>query len=252
MIPKIIHYCWFGKGDKPPMVQKSIASWRKYFPDYEIIEWNEDNFDVNQTDYMREAYSNKKWAFVSDFARLVVVYQQGGIYFDTDVEVVKNFEPLLERGGYLCFENASEDAMGKEVATGLGFAAPPQNEVILKLIQEYEGVHFLKDGEMDLTPCPARNTSALVKLGLITDGSMQKIQDMIIYPFEYFCGYDMTNTCIVRTKNTYTIHHYTASWKEKMSCTDWLKYKVVIKLLQFVLGYKGYKKVKSYWKNRGW
>lgn len=245
MIPKIIHYCWFGRGEKTPLLEKCIESWHKYFPDYEIKEWNEDNFDVTQTVYMREAYECQKWAFVSDYARLLIIYQYGGIYFDTDVEVIKNFELLLEQGGYLCFENTNNDPMGKQVATGLGFAAPKNNNVVLKMMQEYDNLHFIVNGEMDLTPCPVRNTNALKRIGLITDGSLQTIQNIIVYPFEYFCGYDIANSYLVCTDNTYTIHHYSATWKTKLSLKDWIKYTIVIKAFQRILGYERYKKLKK-------
>lgn len=122
MIPKKIHYCWFGRGEKPKLAKKCIQSWKKYCPDYEIIEWNEDNFDIDQYPYLRWCYDNKKWAFLSDFARLLVVYQNGGIYFDTDVELIKTPDELLGCNAFFGFEN------DKNIATGLGFGAEARNK----------------------------------------------------------------------------------------------------------------------------
>ena len=104
MIPKKIHYCWFGRGEKPKLAKKCIESWKKYCPDYEIVEWNEDNFDINQNEYTKYCYNNKKFAFLSDYARLMVVYKEGGIYFDTDVEVVRSFDDLLNNKAFVGFE----------------------------------------------------------------------------------------------------------------------------------------------------
>lgn len=252
MIPKKIHYCWFGRGDKPPLVKKCIATWYKYFPDYEIIEWNEDNFDVTKTNYMKEAYDCKKWAFVSDIARLMIIYEHGGIYFDTDVEVLKNFDHLLIDYGYFSFENTTNNPLEKPVNTGLGFATTPQNVVVGALIKEYENLHFLIDGEMDLTPCPIRNTEALRKMGLIANGEMQLIKDVIVYPYDYFCGYDMANSFPVRNPNTYTIHHYSATWKCENKLVKWIKYNVIIKGIQVMLGYETYKKLKEKIKKHKW
>ncbi len=244
-LPKLIHYCWFGRNEKSPLVLKCIDSWRKYFPEFDIIEWNEDNFDVNQMDYTREAYECKKWAFVSDYARLKIVYEYGGIYFDTDVEVIKNFEELIGERGYLSFENTTNEPLNKQVNTGVGFAAPPRSKVVQKMLQEYDGAHFLIDGQMDMTPCPVRNTNALKKLGLITDGSKQVICDMDIYPYDYFCGYDIANSYKACNENTCAIHHYTATWKDKISLLDIIKYKIIVKTIQFLVGYEGYKRIKS-------
>jgi len=249
-IPKIIHYCWFGKGEKSPLILRCMASWKKFFPDYEIREWNEDNFDITQNSYIQEAYSCKKWAFVSDFVRLVAVYEYGGIYFDTDVEVIKNFEHILQAGGYLGFENATNEKNKKKVATGLGFAAHKGDKIILAMLNDYKNINFLNKGKMDLIPCPERNTNVLNKMGLKTDGSLQRLGDITIYPFEYFCGFDLANSHPLITKNTYTIHHYTASWCDKMSWRLRFKYGVVVKLLQKILGYELYDKIKLKTKNR--
>lgn len=243
-IPKVIHYCWFGKGEKDDLILKCIESWRKYFPDYEIKEWTEDNYDVYGNAYIQEAYEQKKWAFVSDYARLDIIYQYGGIYFDTDVEVVRDFRHLLEEHGYLAFENTCDEWDKKTVNTGLGFAAPQGNKIIKALMEDYQKIHFMVDGKMDITACPVRNTAVLKKIGLNTDGSLQKLEDLVVYPFDFFCGYDFVNRHPVITENTYTIHHYSATWCDKLSLYQKIKYNVVIVLLQKILGYERYDKWK--------
>ena len=241
LIPKTINYCWFGKNDKNPLLLKCIESWKRFFPDYQIVEWNEDNFDVNIIEYTKEAYSAKKWAFVSDYARLYIIYHHGGIYFDTDVEVLKNFSFLLKECGYLCFENTTNEPDSKTIATGLGFAAEPKNEIIKALMEDYHGLHFVgEDGELDMTPCPIRNTRVLKKMGIKTDGTMQKIGNIIIYPFDYFCGVDIANSHIFITENTYTIHHYSATWKEEAGRWISFKYGILIPGIQKILGISTY------------
>lgn len=131
MIPRKIHYCWFGRGKKPKLAKKCIESWKRFCPDYEIIEWNEDNFDINQYEYVKYCYREKKWAFLSDFVRLIVVYEQGGIYFDTDVELIKSPNELLKYEAFYGFEN-------KEIiATGLGFGAEKEHKTVKEMIDIY-------------------------------------------------------------------------------------------------------------------
>ena len=140
-IPKVIHYCWFGKGEMPKIAQKCIKSWKKYCPDYEIICHNEENFDISQNRYMKEAYDAKKWAFVSDFVRLKVIYDHGGVYLDTDVELLKPLDPLLECRGFMGFDEKGI------VATGLGFGAERGNEIVGAFLKDYEDIPFiLPDG----------------------------------------------------------------------------------------------------------
>ena len=147
MIPKIIHYCWFGRNPLPVLAQKCIASWKKYLPDYEIKEWNEDNFDVNIIPYTAEAYAQKKYAFVSDYARFWILYRYGGIYFDTDVEVIRPIDDIIARGNFMGFEtdpnpkkgNASEGS----VAPGLGLGVTPGLGLMKKMLDYYDGKHFV-------------------------------------------------------------------------------------------------------------
>ena len=245
-IPEIIHYCWFGRNEKSQLFLKCLESWKRYFPDYQIIEWNEDNFDVNIIDYTKEAYEKGKWAFVSDYARLYIIYHYGGIYFDTDVEVIKSFSHLLQENGYLGFENTTNDLKSKTINTGLGFAAASNDVVIKALMDEYNGIHFVdENGTMDLTPCPIRNTRALSRLGLKTNGSIQKVGNIVIYPFEYFCGVDIANSHMYITENTYTVHHYSATWKEKPTFWMMVKYNVLIPSVQKIIGIDNYDELKK-------
>ena len=147
-IPKVIHYCWFGRNEKPNLFYKCFESWKKYCPDYEIIEWNEDNFDINMIPYVKEAYEAKKWAFVADYARLWIVYHYGGIYLDTDVELLRPLDNLLASEAFF----GSEDE--KSIATGLGFGARKGNNVVKCMLLDYSDQHFKnKDGTYDLTTC---------------------------------------------------------------------------------------------------
>ena len=157
MIPKKIHYCWFGRNPKPKLAEKCIASWKKFCPDYEIIEWNEDNFDVNMNGYTRMCIEQKKYAFLSDYVRLLVVAEHGGIYFDTDVEVLKSLDPLLANDAFFGFETS------EYVASGLGFGSVAHGTAIEAMVEEYDS---LLDGTKGTVGCPILNTSALVKLGL--------------------------------------------------------------------------------------
>lgn len=206
-IPKKIHYCWFGRGKLPRLAEKCIKSWEKYCPDFEIICWNEDNFDLNQNRYVREAYEAGKWAFVSDYVRLKVIYEYGGIYLDTDVELIKSLEPLLVGKGYMGFDEKGI------VATGLGFAAEQGNEIIAEMLKEYDNIPFvLPDGTYDMTPCPDRNTDALKRLGMDIKNTNQTFMGMRFLPREYLCPMDYYTGKNEKTKNTYSIHHYCASW----------------------------------------
>lgn len=211
MIPKKIHYCWFGRGKKDKLFYKCLESWKKFFPDYEIIEWNEDNFDVNYNTYTKEAYENKKYAFVSDVARLKILYDQGGIYFDTDVEVIKKFpEEVLERG-YFAEEIRHDDLVN--INTGLGFSVPAKNKAIKIMLDDYDKVHFVnRDGNFDLTPCLVRNSRALIDAGYSIEPG-QEVAGIPIYDNRYFCGYDFMNHQYDISDETLSIHHYAASWQ---------------------------------------
>ena len=203
MIPKKIHYCWFGRGEKPKLAKKCIASWKKYCPDYEIIEWNEDNFDVNINAYTKMCYEQKKYAFLSDYVRLLVVAEHGGIYFDTDVEVVQPLDDLLSYPAFFCFEN------NEYVATGLGFGAKKNNILVEEMLKAYDVV---LDGQQGTIGCPILNTEALVKHGLQLNGEVQVLDGAKIFSKDYFNPFDSVTGELKKTKNTYSIHWYSASW----------------------------------------
>lgn len=203
MIPKKIHYCWFGRNPKPKLAVKCIESWKKFCSDYEIIEWNEDNFDIHMNAYTRMCYEEKKYAFLSDYVRLVVVEQYGGIYFDTDVEVIRNMDDLLDNEVFLGFENSTH------VASGLGFGAEVGHRIIKQMLKEYD---ILLDGQHGTIGCPILNTKTLAKNGLVLNGNFQVVDGAAIYPQDYFNPLNSVTGELNRTKNTYTIHWYAMSW----------------------------------------
>ena len=217
MIPKKIHYCWFGGKPLNKLGRKCLKSWKKYFPDYEIIEWNESNFDFNCCQYVKEAYEAKKWAFVSDYARYKILYEQGGIYFDTDVEVLKSFDDILEKGAFMGCENTDYKSI-IAVNPGLGCATEPGLDFCREILEDYEKSTFLKeDGSLNLYTIVERTTELLKKYGLKEITEIQKIAGINIYPAEYFSPIDMRNGKLNTTKNTYSIHWYSASWEDKYS-----------------------------------
>ena len=206
MIPKKIHYCWFGHGELSSKAKKCIQSWKKYCPDYEIIEWNESNFNINQNKYTQKVYREKKYAFLSDYARLKIIYEQGGIYLDLDVEVIKSLDDLLSNKAYFAFENKNY------VASGLGFGAEAHKKAVKSLLDEY---NHLLDGTKEIIGCPILNTQALVKLGLKLNGELQELDDCTVYPSDYFNPYDDPTGRLNKTNNTYSIHWYAKSWMDK-------------------------------------
>lgn len=209
MIPRTIHYCWFGGNSLPIDAQKCIASWKKFFPDFEIKEWNEKNFDLSCCQYVREAVQVRKWAYVSDFARMKILYENGGLYFDVDVEVIKDMSDIIERGAFLGIECNKKVT----VNTGLGLAVEPGNAVIKEILDSYYKDHFLdKKGKPIYITVVDRVTKILQKYGLENRNEMQKVENFKIYPSDYFCPMDYNTGEIRLTDNTRTIHWYSASW----------------------------------------
>ena len=204
-IPKKIHYFWFGGNPIPELESRCIDSWKKMCPDYEIIRWDESNYDIHQNKYMEQAYKAKKWGFVPDYARLDIIYKYGGIYLDTDVEIVKNFDELL---GLSCFAGFESK---KNVALGLGFGAVVGNQMIKTLRDDYDTREFIaEDNKFNLTPSPAIQTEVLLKYGLKLNNEFQQIQDMTILPAE--CFSPDNNMVLHLTENTFSIHHFSGSW----------------------------------------
>lgn len=210
MIPKVIHYCWFGRGKLPDLAKKCIESWKKYCPDYEIKEWNEDNFDLDKYPYVREAYDKRKFAFVTDVVRLYALYHEGGIYMDTDVEVLKPLDRFLAHHAFSGFEDE------QFVPTGI-MASEKGGKWAKDNLDYYNGKHFLKeDGSVDLTTNVVTITNYMLPLGLKQDNTYQDFPGLItFYPKDYFCPKSYKDGQIYLTDNTYTIHHFAGSWVPK-------------------------------------
>lgn len=217
MIPKVIHYCWFGGNEKSDLIKKCIESWKKFCPDYEIIEWNESNFDINFCEYTRKAYLNEKWAFLSDVARLWIIYNQGGIYLDTDVELKRNIDKLLDYDAWFAIEDI------KSLNTGLGFGATKQHDLVKLMLEEYINREF------DLVPCPILNTQTVLNN---VNGFKRTYENQIIDNI-IFLGFGLDGY------SNYAKHHYAFSWGsdeerkkhdlKRKTCKPW-KWKLQCKL----------------------
>lgn len=213
MIPKIMHYCWFGKKPLPELALKCITSWKKFFPDYEINEWNEDNFDVNQIPYTAEAYKRQKYAFVSDYARFKIMYEHGGIYFDTDVEVIKSLDEIIAKGPFFGMEASNENF---SCNPGLGFACNAGLGLCKEMIAQYEHENFiLSNGLLNLETVVTRFSNILQKHGFKYNNDITEFEGVFFYPPEYFCPINFITGETQITENTRTIHHFAASWVNK-------------------------------------
>ena len=213
-IPKIIHYCWVGGAPKPRSVIYCIESWKKYCPDYEIREWNESNYDFKKNQYMKEAYDEKKWGFVPDYARLDIIYQYGGIYLDTDVEIIKNIDSLLENEVFFGFENTGTEEYF--INCGQGFGAIKQHNIIKQLRDFYDNISFYNpDGSLNMLPSPHYTTQVLKKYGLVQNNTDQKFLDIMIYASDVLCPKNFHTSEIYKSERTVSIHHFTASWMDE-------------------------------------
>ena len=223
MIPKVIHYCWFGGKPLPPQVRRCLSTWRKVCPDYKIVRWSEENFDIHCNRYVEEAYQAGKWAFVADYARLWALYQYGGIYMDTDVEVLKSFDPFLDNPGFGCFENPDQ------LSTAV-IGACKGNNFIHAQMEYYQTHPFLVNGRPDTTTNVKIITAYCIKNGLQRNNTKQRIGDFVIYPSEYFSPKDYRSLELRLTPDTYAIHHFDTSWGG-----PWIKTKLLVKK---VLGHR--------------
>lgn len=215
MIPKTIHYCWFGRNPLPESAQKCIASWRKFFPDYEIKEWNEDNFDVNIIPYTKEAYEAKKYAFVSDYARFWILYHYGGLYFDTDVEVIKSMDDIVERGPFMGIEVPAKVGEYPKVAPGLGLGVSPYHGLYQALLEKYATLRFRnEDGSLNQKTIVIYNTEVLREQGLRPTNELQEVAGVWIYPADYFNPLDSLTGKLNLSDNTRSIHWYMNSWSD--------------------------------------
>lgn len=221
---KQLHYCWFGGNPKTEVIKRCQESWKQYCPGYEIIEWNESNFDVNCCDYVREAYEAKKWAFVSDYCRFYVLYHHGGIYLDTDVELIKSLEGLPDT--FAGFEDSNT------VASGLIRGAKPGDEICRRMLDSYHNDHFiLEDGRNNTKTVCTRETDMFREDGLELNGKLQHVADTWIYPTEYFSPKNYLTEKLNITGNTISIHHYDASWyteEDKMAAQLRAKYRKIM------------------------
>lgn len=222
MISKTIHYFWYGNEKKPESVMKCIESWKKYCPDYEIIEWNETNSNIDFCNYTKKAYDAKKYAFVSDVLRLWVVYTYGGIYLDTDVELLKSYDDLLDSEGFIGFEN------NNYVNTGQCFGAIKGNKIIGQMLEFYKSLDF---DEKKIIKCTEINTQILLQNGLILNGELQNINGFFVYPQEYFNPYDDATGRLSKTDNTYSIHWYAKTWIKRSKVQD-----RIIKIIHRIFG----------------
>lgn len=206
-IPKVIHYCWFGGKPLPSDAKKCIESWRRFLPDYEIKEWNEDNYNVRKNTYMSQAYDAKKYAFVSDYARFDILNQCGGVYFDTDVEVIKSMDVILSKGPYMGFETPGA------VAAGLGMSCSAKMPIVEEILNSYVNETFInEDGSYNEKTIVARVTEFMSKHGLSNENVIQNVAGFTIYPVEYFCPISTFDAKLRITEQTYSIHHYAQSW----------------------------------------
>ena len=237
MIPKKIHYCWFGRGPMPELALKCIESWHRYMPDYEYKLWNEDSFDIDCNQYVKEAYEAKKFAFVSDYVRLFALYSEGGIYMDTDVEVLKPYDDLLSLPAFTGYEGSKY----RPPVTGT-MASESGGIWVSEQLAEYDHAHFVKpDGSLDLTTNTTRITELMRKNGFVPNGKKQIYKDLHVFPIEYFCPRQTTGEVLI-TKDTYCDHHFMGSWNERGK-NNWLVRLVgkkgsimLIKLKRMIIG----------------
>ena len=219
MIPRIIHYCWFGGNPLPKSAQRCIASWRKFMPDCEIREWNELNFDVNAHPYTRAAYAAGKYAFVSDFARYKILEEWGGIYFDTDVEAVAPIDDLLKLGAFM----GLEDAQPPTVSSGLVMAVEAHHPIIQEMLDFYDAQ--AKDGTtamLDTGIVVSGMTEIFIRHGFVRENRYQEMAGISLYPSEYFDPMDNATGRIKQTSNTRTIHRYDRTWSTQKPLYIWL------------------------------
>lgn len=222
MIPKVIHYCWFGRNPLPDSALKCIASWRKYLPNYEIKEWNEDNFDVNIIPYTRQAYEAKKYAFVSDYARFWILYNYGGLYFDTDVEVIRPIDDIIERGPFMGIELMCDNGFPM-VNPGVGIGAEKGMNIYKEALDKYAHLSFLNnDGSFNHKTIVSYTTELLMLHNLLSVNKLQQIADIWIYPIDYFNPLNDLTGKINITENTRSIHWFMNSWSDSSSVRQWL------------------------------
>ena len=236
MIPKIIHYCWFGRNPLPELAVNCIKSWKKFLPDYEIKEWNEENFDVNIVPYTAEAYRAKKYAFVSDYARFWILYKYGGLYFDTDVEIIKSMDDIIVQGAFMGCELCPDKQNGglkPAIAPGLGLGVEQGNRLYAKILDSYKKKHLFNfKGQITETVVGIVTKLLICNRNDIDLRQISIIDGIRIYPNEYFCPIIALTGDMSITENTRTIHHYTATWVSKPNQP---KYKSILQRIKHIL-----------------
>ena len=241
MIPKTIHYCWFGGNPLPQSAIKCINSWKTFFPDYEIKEWNESNFDVNLMPFTQEAYRVKKYAFVSDVARFWILMNEGGLYFDTDVEVIASFDDIISMGAFMGVEVPSKQGSFPMINPGLGLGAAANNIVIKKVFEYYKSIHFLDGNGEQIPGTVVMHTTNVLRscFHLQPNNEIQHLESMTIYPADYFNPFDDLTGVLNKTSNTRSIHWYSKTWIDKPS---W--YFKITRILHRIFGTKLFSRFK--------
>lgn len=230
-IPKIIHFCWLSDEEYPELIKKCMKSWKEKLPDYQIKCWNTDNFDVNICQYTKEAFSLKKYTYVSDYVRLYALYTDGGIYLDSDIEVIKRFDDLLDHGAFTCFEN--DHAIAAWI-----FGSEKGNPIFKEFMEYYHKTPFLlENGEYDKTPNPVPMTKICVQNGLVLNGKTQQLENIIVYQQDYFCPYNRATEELNITSNTYSIHYFNGSWIPDTKKNIIMNRKRIIKKYGKIAGY---------------
>lgn len=217
MIPRTIHYCWFGRNPLPDSAKRYIASWQMHFPEYEVKEWNEDNFDVNSIPYTHDAYEAGKYAFVSDYARFWILYHHGGLYFDTDVEVICPMDDIVAKGAFMGFEldNVRSASPILSINPGLGLGAEKGNAIYAEILKGFEQLDFyLPDGNRNPFTMIPMVTKIMQEQGLVLKDEIQTIDGITIYPNEYFNPFDDITGLLRKTPNTRSIHWYAKTWAD--------------------------------------
>ena len=206
-IPKKIHYCWFGNNKMSDLNKMCIESWYKHCPDYEIVLWNEDNYDFSKNIYMKEAYEAEKWGFVPDYARIDIIYNEGGIYLDTDVELIKNIDDFLYQDAFCAVDSSNL------VSLGLGFGAKKENSFIKKMISVYDDISFINENNSyNNIPAPSLQKNFFENMGYVCDGNYKIIDNVTFLPANVFAGYNHRVGQYDISIHTYGIHHYEGTW----------------------------------------
>lgn len=234
MIPKVIHYVWLGNKPKSKKIEKCIASWNKCCPEYEIRQWNETNFDINCNSFLKEAYDAGNYAFASDIIRLMVLFQYGGIYVDADVEMLKSFDALLDNKAFVGFETMDY------VNSGQALGTVKNNPLIKEHLAQYDSLSFSSCEDIHSIACPQLFTELLKQKGLICDNSYQELENITVYPMEFFNPFDVLTGRMKKTNNSYSIHWSAHSWISLNPVT-----KKIVQICHRVFGVNCFKWIKK-------